>query len=186
MLIGERPDLASDEVLEQFSNLSAYAVPPQFQLPVEVLEYDLEDGQTNLLDAAKLITKDMSPLNKSVFCFGWATGRTTITSNRNVVKQIENDMEKLEDLDESAWPSIWLCPTARSLVGKERRGPPSEVKEYKSLKTHEPLHREHMRRHGLDVLSMREGQDVEDRRPGGYPRLDSLESNTASMNLHDS
>ena len=38
------------------------------------------------------------------------------------MKQIENDLEKHENLDESVWPKIWLCLTARSLVGKEKRG----------------------------------------------------------------
>lgn len=183
MLIRSVEDKAEDEVLEEFAQLSAYSVPPDLRIPLKVVDQDLENCQASLPDAALQITCDMSPLNKAVFCFGWASGRTTITSNRNIVKQIENDMEKFEDLDDSAWPSIWLCPTARSLVGKERRGPPPEAKSNRSLKTHEPLHREHMRRHGLDVLSMREGQKVEDLRPGGYPRLDLLESDMASVNL---
>lgn len=186
LLIGNQPDTTQNGSLDRFTQLSAYAVPPTFHIPVEILDFNPEEDQLNLPEAARQITSDMSPLNKSVFCLGWATGRTTITSNRNIVKQIENDMEKLQDLDDSAWPSIWLCPTARSLVGKERRGPPSELKDHKSLKTHEPLHREHMRRHGLDVLSMREGQGVEDRRPGGYPRLDILESDMASASLQES
>lgn len=171
-------------MLEKFAELSAYAVPPDLRIPVKVADQNLENCQAHLPDAATQITHDMSPLNRAVFCFGWASGRTTITSNRNVFKQIENDMEKLIDLDDSVWPSIWLCPTARSLVGKERRRPPLEAKDYKSLKAHEPLHREHMRRHGLDVLSMREGLEVEDLRPGGYPRLDLLESDMASVDLH--
>ena len=100
---------------------SEYPVPSEWQLPISVIHQNQDDCQSNLSQEAFSTSSDMTAINKSVFLYGWATGRTTITSNRTVVKQIENDLEKFEDLDEDVWPKIWLCPTARSLVGKEKR-----------------------------------------------------------------
>ena len=42
----------------------------------------------------------------------------TLTSNRSVKKQIEEIVESTEG--EVEGPRIWLCNTARSLVGKEK------------------------------------------------------------------
>lgn len=69
--------------------------------------------------AAQIVQKHLTPINQSVFLHGWTLGLSTVTSNRTVVKQIENLLD-LHAASDSDWPSIWLCPTARSLVGKEK------------------------------------------------------------------
>lgn len=74
---------------------------------------------SHLPPSAIQIKKNLTWINQSVFLHGWANGRSTITSNRTVVKQIDNLLEAYAQ-SEGEWPSIWLCPTARSLVGKEK------------------------------------------------------------------
>lgn len=172
-------------LVENLQQLSAYPVPTDIQLPIVIVNQELGNYQSCLPDVAKLVSTEMSLLNRSVFLYGWAEGRTTITSNRNVVKQIQNGLERFEDLDDSVFPSIWLCPTARSLVGKEKRGVSTETKGQKTLKLPDPLHREHMRRNGLDVLSMREGCEVEDLRPNGYPCEDVISAKIAAVHLQN-
>lgn len=71
--------------------------------------------------AAQKIQPHLTSINQSVFLHGWAHRISTITSNRTVVKQIDSLLEKIAQ-DEEDWPLLWLCPTARSLVGKEKRG----------------------------------------------------------------
>lgn len=65
----------------------------------------------------------LTPINRSVFLYGWRSGYTTLTSNRTVVRQIESTVEEgregAEDEDVEG-PQVWLCGTSRSLVGKER------------------------------------------------------------------
>jgi hypothetical protein len=160
------------DLIREMQEMSAYPVPAEWNLPVEIVEQDEDDCMKSLPPAAVFAGSKMTAINKSVFMHGWATGRTTITSNRAVVKYIEGDLEKFEDLDESVWPSIWLCPTARSLVGKEKEKRSAKKQDWEQPRPKtlpDPLTREQQRRNGLDVLSAREGRVVEDLRPNGYP-----------------
>ena len=73
----------------------------------------------------------LSTINKSVFLYGWRQSLTTITSNRVVAVGIEKHIEQiLDEIDladaiheeDFEAPKIWVCETARSLVGKEKQG----------------------------------------------------------------
>jgi hypothetical protein len=59
-------------------------------------------------------------INESVFLSGWAAGYTTITSNRIASKAIEKAIEENRKSDDEVGPKVWICPTARSLVAKEK------------------------------------------------------------------
>lgn len=122
ILMGDDTSKSQQQLAEEMQEWSTYPVPSHWQLPIHVVNQNANDCQTNLPAQASSVSESMTSINQSVFLYGWASGHTTITSNRTVVKQIENDLEKFDDLDESVWPKIWLCPTARSLVGKEKRG----------------------------------------------------------------
>jgi hypothetical protein len=97
--------------------LSRFEVPGSLLLPILVQVPDLE--QSSLPASAEAVKKQLTSINQSVFLHGWAKGVTTVTSNRTVVKQMENTLAR-EASDEKEWPLIWMCPTARSLVGKEK------------------------------------------------------------------
>ena len=124
ILMGDESKKSREDLVSEMQQWSAYAVPSTWQVPIVVVEQDPDHCQLRLPEAASVVSAQLTTINQSVFLYGWATGRTTITSNRSVVKQIESGLEKYEDLDNDAWPKIWLCPTARSLVGKEKRGAP--------------------------------------------------------------
>ena len=73
----------------------------------------------------------LSTINKSVFLYGWRQSLTTITSNRVVAAGIEKHINQILDDMELAGvghketfeaPKMWVCETARSLVGKEKQG----------------------------------------------------------------
>ncbi|KAK3697864.1 hypothetical protein LTR37_017255 [Vermiconidia calcicola] len=179
ILMGDDRSKASEQLIADLQDWSAYEVPPHLKLPIHVVDQNEDNCQSNLPSQAHAASADMTSINKSVFLYGWTTGRTTITSNRTVVKQIENELDKYEDLDDSVWLKIWLCPTARSLVGKEKRG--AAQKEEKGWRLPDPLRREEQRRNGLDVLSTRNGYEVEDLRPNGYPCEDVLAAKMAAL-----
>ncbi|KAF2723661.1 hypothetical protein K431DRAFT_282757 [Polychaeton citri CBS 116435] len=175
------------ELIDDMQQWSAYDVPASWQLPISIVPANENDCFANLPPEAEIVCKEMTSINSSVFLHGWASRRTTITSNRMKNKQIENGLEKFEDLDESVWPSIWLCPTARSLVGKETRHEKSQKANGRrksatgSMRLPDPLIRESERRNGLDVLELQEGHSVEDRRPAGYPCEEVLAAKNASV-----
>ncbi|PGH19420.1 hypothetical protein AJ80_03920 [Polytolypa hystricis UAMH7299] len=113
-------------LVSQYQKLSDYQVPADWKLPIKVvpvqdeIERGLKDGR--LPGVASKIANEISDINKSVFFYGWVTGVTTISSNRMVAKQIETLIEdnRFGD-DDLAGPPVWLCDTARSLVGKENK-----------------------------------------------------------------
>lgn len=169
------------ELIAEMQQWSAYKVPDEWLLPIEIVDQNDKDCQSSLPPEAAHVIREHTAINKSVFLYGWASGHTTITSNRTVVKQIENELDKYEDLDDRIWPSIWLCPTARSLVGKEKRGAKrKEEREKGAWPLPDPLRREEQRRNGLDVLSLREGHEVADLRPDGYDYSDVIAAKNAS------
>ena len=188
IILGDDTTMSQTALVAQLQEWSAYEVPAVWQLPIIIVDQNEGNCQAKLPPQAALACKGMTSINESVFLHGWATGRTTITSNRTVVRSIENALELCgEELDECVWPKIWLCPTARSLVGKEKRGVKKqedrrEASAVKAYALPDPLRREYQRKNGLDILTTREGHDVEDLRPGGYPCEDVLAAKGAASN----
>ncbi|KAI5236613.1 hypothetical protein E4T42_09409 [Aureobasidium subglaciale] len=109
--------LSHADVLEELARQSRFPVPATLKLPITIITPS--EHQPSLPESAKAVKKHLTSINQSVFLHGWDQGITTITSNRTVVKQIENVLAK-EAGGEEEWPRVWLCPTARSLVGKEK------------------------------------------------------------------
>ncbi|GAB7357935.1 hypothetical protein MBLNU230_g0102t1 [Neophaeotheca triangularis] len=190
IMMGDDDTKSREQLIEEMQSWSAYPVPSDWQLPLRIVDQCAADSGSSIIPAqASKLKEQMTDINVSVFFHGWANNRTTITSNRTVVKQIETFLETFDDLDESAWPSIWLCPTARSLVGKEKRGEKkgtgAERKEQSEVqpvyRLPDPLERDLHRRNGLDVLSQREGRPVEDMRPRGYPSEEVTAAKNASI-----
>ncbi|KAM0722227.1 hypothetical protein Q7P37_001668 [Cladosporium fusiforme] len=168
ILMGNDSSKSREQLIQEMQQWSAYEVPSVWQLPIRVVDQDEDGCQQNLPAEAAHVSREQTDINKSVFLYGWAANNTTITSNRSVVKQLESELEQYVDLDESVFPKIWLCPTARSLVGKEKRGIKKEDRKEGVWPMPDPLRREEQRRNGLDVLSIREGREVQDLRPQGY------------------
>nr|POE85095.1 hypothetical protein CFP56_68664 [Quercus suber] len=192
IMLGDDTTKSQPQLIQEMQTWSAYPVPEAWQLPIQVIDFHAADHAATIHKQAKEICAKMTEINRSVFLSGWALNRTTITSNRTVVKQIEHDLETYDAISDDVWPDIWLCPTARSLVGKEKRGIPkidvSPKSENMKAKKNgrawllpDPLRREEQRRNGLDVLSKREGRKVEDLRPDGYPCEEVLEAKNASI-----
>ena len=101
-----------------FAETSEYAVPGDWRLPIRV-----EDGAYDLsaLPAVAVrVEEELTDINRSVFFYGWTRGYTTVSSNRTVAKLIEGVVEN-EGEEGDVGPMVWLCATARSLVGKEKR-----------------------------------------------------------------
>ncbi|KAJ5817667.1 hypothetical protein N7447_007675 [Penicillium robsamsonii] len=127
MLLGDPPyeQLDREAILQQFQELSDYQVPADWKIPIKVV-----DAQ-QVIDAAKTegklhpvvheVGEGLSDINHSVFLYGWVTGLTTISSNRTIDKQIEATVEdNRKDDDGLQGPDVWICDTARSLVGKDK------------------------------------------------------------------
>jgi hypothetical protein len=116
----EEEGLTKEERLTMFQKLTQYDVPRNWNIPITVQEVNLDEVLSDLPDVAGKLAQELSAINKSVFLHGWRSGLMTISSNRTVAKQIEMIIEENRVEGEDGGPRIWLCPTARSLVGKEK------------------------------------------------------------------
>jgi hypothetical protein len=123
LLMGDDPEKPQKTLVSEFRELSEYEVPEDWNLPIRVVESDI-GARKELPPTAKIVAENLSEINQSVFLFGWASGQTTISSNRTVAKLIENLVEEHRESDDETGPDVWLCPTARSLVGKEKNRKP--------------------------------------------------------------
>ena len=119
ILLGEDGEKSRDELLKEWRQLSEYQVPEGWQLPIKVVKREAEGAR--LPPVAEAVAAQLSPINKSVFLYGWATGFTTLSSNRTVAKQIEHIIAEKGTDEADVGPSIWLCGEARSLVAKQGR-----------------------------------------------------------------
>lgn len=113
-------DLRRDERLSRLQSLSEYPVPSDLQLPIRIVDKDSATAELPAI-AAK-VEAVLTPINQSVFLYGWRSGFTTITSNRTVARQIEACIEENRGPGEEdvIGPDVWLCAVSRSLVGKEK------------------------------------------------------------------
>lgn len=126
IIMGDQPfaGATSASIVGELQKMSDYQVPSQLDLPIRVVDANAAfasgNKQANLPPIAQKVEKILSDINTSVFMYGWISEIITITSNRTVVKQIENLIEMHRDEEDLIGPLIWVCDTARSLIGKEK------------------------------------------------------------------
>ncbi len=88
----ERPSPST--LRHAFQQWSNHPVPPDLHLPVQIVpDLDLPDIPP-LITAAHLppmalpVARDLSPLNRSVYTYGWAHRLTTVTGHRGIERQV--------------------------------------------------------------------------------------------------
>lgn len=113
-------NLSREQRIQEFQTLTEYNVPLDWVLPIEVVDVNLASMQAKLPPVAAEVAQVLSPINQTVFLYGWAMDITTISSNRVVSKEVEAIIEANRISDGDQGPDIWLCRCARSLVGKEK------------------------------------------------------------------
>lgn len=126
---GDMEGLDKDTLLRELRKISDHSIPDQLNLPISVVdahaEIDAALQQKKLPPVIDKITNILTDINHSVFLYGWVRDIVTISSNKTVVKQIESTIEDNRgDDDTLEGPKIWICDTARSLIGKEKNRKP--------------------------------------------------------------
>lgn len=113
--------LSREQRLQGFQKLSKHHVPSDWCLPIEIIDVDVAKIKTELLSpAVDRVSHILTGVNISVFLYGWASGHTTMTSNRAVSLSIERTIEE-NRVGEEMGPAVWIIPQSRSLVGKEKQ-----------------------------------------------------------------
>ncbi|KAI1624880.1 hypothetical protein EDD37DRAFT_563010 [Exophiala viscosa] len=140
----------SEPVLRQaLREVSIHALPEAIRVPIRVVEFDMAelipvhslDNQhahprghmfPSSIASRVASTLRLSPINASVFLYGWVKNIVTLTSNRAIATGMLKTINDLLDQDEQevpggSWegvnfigPQMFICETARSLVGKAK------------------------------------------------------------------
>lgn len=123
ILMGDLNLTTQEQLREKLSALSTYTAPAQLSLPIKTVQAEISLSRLPHV-AEKVVDHfsktDTSSVTRSVFLYGWQENITTISSNRVVAKAIEGVIHE-QDTDDGG-PDVYLVSTARSLVGKEKRG----------------------------------------------------------------
>jgi hypothetical protein len=119
LLMGDDPSLSHTQVLHKLQQLSEHPIPQSWRLPIKIIDEN-DPSLPALPPLAVPVAQQLTDINQSVFLFGWRCGYTTITSNRVAAKAIEKSVEENRSHDDDVGPDVWICPTARSLVAKEK------------------------------------------------------------------
>lgn len=121
LLFGFDHDSTKDRLADEFQKFTEYRIPLEWQLPITIVDVEVSTVLSQLPIVANDVSKVLTGVNQSVFLYGWASGLTTISSNRVVAKEIEAKIEANRGSVDVQGPEIWLSPMARSLVGKEKQ-----------------------------------------------------------------
>ncbi|EXJ55782.1 hypothetical protein A1O7_08712 [Cladophialophora yegresii CBS 114405] len=143
---GQYKDQPASGLRQAFGEHSLHHVPQDLRLPVRVIDMDVHEVLSSgrdlmAVDArfchafpASIATRakdslHLTPINASVFLYGWVRQITTITSNRAVASGLLKAINEILDVDERqcsgfdgefVGPLIHICDTARSLIGKAK------------------------------------------------------------------
>lgn len=113
--------LTQEQRIQEFQALSKFPVPLEWSLPFSIVEdEDPATLKAKLPPIVEEVCKAMTdPLHVSVFLYGWASGRTTITANVLMANKIERAVEENRVRDDDAGPNFWLASSCRPLLGKD-------------------------------------------------------------------
>jgi len=119
------------ELLQEFQKWSSVPVPSDLQFPVQIvpdvtlsdIEILIANGQLPAI--ARGVAADLSPLNRSVYCYGWAHRLTTVTGHRGIERQIQLAVARhwTRSDDESAVlppPDVWHRHLGGYLIHRDK------------------------------------------------------------------
>ncbi|KAM0257867.1 hypothetical protein ACHAQJ_004171 [Trichoderma viride] len=126
--------ISTEEIRRRFQELSTHLLPRDVQVPIQILTEPwtmatVTQAVTDkrlpkvALDVAQCGAFKSSKL--SIYMYGWATGKVTITSNKEVRGQIRTWVEANRRHDQERGPAIWRIDVTRNLLAKSATPPPA-------------------------------------------------------------
>ncbi|KAK4098984.1 hypothetical protein N658DRAFT_202678 [Parathielavia hyrcaniae] len=118
-----------DTLRQTLQQWSTVPVPPDLHLPVQIApDIHLADippliASNTLPPMAHNIARNLSPLNRSVYCYGWAHRVTTVTGHRGIERQLRLSLARHwtrgDDQDETP-PDIWHRHLGGYLIHRDK------------------------------------------------------------------
>lgn len=121
LLFSEDTSKSRQELIADFQRYSDHEVPSDWQLPIMIIDFD-QSLKRKLPRVVAAVEAELTDHNRSVFLYGWATGITTLSSNKVVARLIEKIIwEHNRHGGDVDGPHVWLS-RSRSLVAKPKPG----------------------------------------------------------------
>ncbi|KAF2794279.1 hypothetical protein K505DRAFT_275421 [Melanomma pulvis-pyrius CBS 109.77] len=118
---GDHENSSSEDLVRAWTAMSDHTIPEGFNIPIQVVDNNMEETIAKLPAVASRIADELTPLNASIFFYGWAEGLTTLSSNRARARQIDHIINQNGLNDGETGPHVWLCGESRSLIAKHGR-----------------------------------------------------------------
>lgn len=116
------------EAMKRFQDLSVHPVPPDLQLPIQVVKTPTHDEVERLVGSGALprvllrLDERIKSMNASAIVQGWAREQTTLTSNRHGMNLVNQIMAEGGDEAGRAGNAlhVWMAPFGRRLAAKPK------------------------------------------------------------------
>ncbi|KAK4123003.1 hypothetical protein N657DRAFT_645715 [Parathielavia appendiculata] len=118
-----------DTLRQTLQQWSTVPIPPDLHLPVQIVpDINLPDippliASNTLPPMANKIARDLSPLNRSVYCYGWAHRITTITGHRGIERQLRLSLARhwtCGDERDEIPPDVWHRHLGGYLIHRDK------------------------------------------------------------------
>ena len=140
---------SGSQLREALSEQSSYPLPLEIRLPIKIVPFNSEEVLSSTVtemlpkaDRRKIFPSSvatrvtdsfhLNTINLSVFLYGWSQQIATLTSNRSVASGLlrtinglldQGGRDECQNADQDGMfygPQIYICGTARSLMGKAK------------------------------------------------------------------
>ncbi|KAL2257335.1 hypothetical protein VTK26DRAFT_316 [Humicola hyalothermophila] len=123
------PSPTTATLLQTLQAWSAIPVPADLRLPVRIVPDVALSDIAPLVSAGRLppmargVAADLSPLNRSVYCYGWAEGVSTVTGHRGIERMVRLSVARHWDRAEprdARPPDVWHRHLGGYLIHRDK------------------------------------------------------------------
>ena len=128
LILPPTSDTSAQDLRQTLQQWSTIPVPADLHLPVQIVpDLTLPDVEGlistgTLPRMARGIAADLSPLNRSVYCYGWAHRLSTVTGHRGIERQVRLAIARHWTRDETELPppDVWHRHLGGYLIHRDK------------------------------------------------------------------
>jgi hypothetical protein len=123
----EGAEKTHNELVAELQKWSNVTIPHDLLLPIEIIDDITVENVERLVSSKKLppmaleVARDLSPLNRSIYLYGWANRVTTVTGHRGINRQVQLSVARHWKLGpDDRPPDVWHRLLSGSLFLREK------------------------------------------------------------------
>ncbi|KAK0738718.1 hypothetical protein B0T18DRAFT_422651 [Schizothecium vesticola] len=127
ILPSEGAETPHDELVAELQKWSNVTIPHDLLLPIEIVDDITVENVERLVSSKNLppmaleVARDLSPLNRSIYLYGWANRMTTVTGHRGIHRQVQLSVARhWKPGPDDRPPDVWHRLLSGSLFLREK------------------------------------------------------------------